>query len=178
MRRHWLLVAVVTLAVVAVAAVTTLRSSPTYKASAKILVSPIAQGETSFANIGVVQESGEPVRTVQTAAALVDSLAAAQLTAARLGHGWTASGVQDAVSVTPLGESDVLNVTAETSPPGEAALLADTFARTAVNYARDDRSTQHQRPARCAEDCAWNRSRGPASRTRAWPRNSPRGSRP
>ncbi len=133
-RRHWLLVAVVTLAVVAVAAVTTLRSSPTYKASAKILVSPIAQGETSFANIGVVQESGEPVRTVQTAAALVDSLAAAQLTAARLGHGWTASGVQDAVSVTPLGESDVLNVTAETSPPGEAALLADTFARTAVNY--------------------------------------------
>lgn len=132
-RRHWLLVSIVTLAVVAVAAITTLRSSSSYKTSAKILVSPIAQSELSFADTGVVQESGEPVRTVQTAAALVNSLPAAQLTAAQLGHGWTAPGVQNAVSVTPLGQSNVLDVTGQGSTPGEAAQLADTFARTAVN---------------------------------------------
>jgi Mrp family chromosome partitioning ATPase/capsular polysaccharide biosynthesis protein len=133
-RRRWLLLVAVTLLTLAVAAATTLRSPPKYEASAEVLVSPVSQGEQNLVNVGVVVEAGEPARTVQTAAALVDSLPAAQALAARLGHGWTAARVQQAVSVTPLGQSDILKVTAQLDSPRSAARLANAFASAAVNY--------------------------------------------
>lgn len=133
-RRRWLLVAAVTLLTFAIAAVTTLRGTPTYEANAKILVSPIQQSETNLVNLGVVVEGGEPVRTVQTAAALVDSLPAAQAVAARLGHGWTPGRVQGAIGVAPLGESDVLQVTAKAESAIGAARLANSFANAAIDY--------------------------------------------
>ncbi len=133
-RRRWLLLVAVTLLTFAVAAVTTLRGSPTYETNSKVLVSPVQQGESNLVSLGVVVEGGEPVRTVQTAAALVDSLPAAQNVATRLGHGWTAGRVQSAVSVTPLGESNVLQVTAKSDTAIGAAQLANAFASAAVNY--------------------------------------------
>lgn len=133
-RRNWLLVVGITLMAFAVAAATTLPKAPTYEASATILVSPVAGNEQNLINLGVVVETGEPVRTVQTAAALVDSLPAAQAVAARLGNGWTAGRVQSAVSVSPLGESEVLNVTAQSDSGVGAARLANAFAQAAVAY--------------------------------------------
>lgn len=132
--RRWPLVIAVALLTLAVAAITTLRSPPKYEASSKVLVSPIQQGEPNLVNVGVVVETGEPVRTVQTAAALVDSLPAAQAVAARLGHGWTSGRVQQSISVTPLGESDVLKVTAQAASARGAATLANAFANAAVDY--------------------------------------------
>lgn len=133
-RRHWQLVLAITLLTGVVAAVTTLRSGGTYQATATVLVSPLAQGDSNFVNTGVVLETGEPVRTVQTAAALIDSLPAAQKTAAMMGRGWTAASVQNAIGVTPLGESDVLNVTAQAHTAGQAVKLANTFAQAAVGH--------------------------------------------
>jgi Mrp family chromosome partitioning ATPase/capsular polysaccharide biosynthesis protein len=134
LRRSWLLVAVVTLLAAAVADLTILRSGPTYQASATVLVSPLPQGDADFVNTGVVLETGEPPRTVQTAAALIDSAQAAQRTAELMGHGWTASRVQSAVSVSPRGESYVLEVTAQAGNSAEAIKLANTFATAAVAY--------------------------------------------
>jgi Mrp family chromosome partitioning ATPase/capsular polysaccharide biosynthesis protein len=54
--------------------------------------------------------------------------------AAGLGHGWTPARVQQAVSVTPLGQSDLLKVTAESDTAVGAARLANAFARASVNY--------------------------------------------
>jgi len=133
-RRRWLLLVSVMLLTFAVAAVTTLRGSPTYEASARVLVTPVQQGESNLVNVGVVVEGGEPVRTVQTAAALVDSLPAAQAVAAQLGHGWTAARVQALVAVTPLGESNVLKVTASSDTAVGAARLANAFAHAAIGY--------------------------------------------
>jgi len=99
-----------------------------------VLVSPLQQGDANFVDTGVVLDTGEPVRTVQTAAALIDSQPAAQTTAATMGRGWTAARVQGAVSVTPLGQSEVLNVTAQASTAKQAAILANAFASTAVDY--------------------------------------------
>jgi capsular exopolysaccharide synthesis family protein len=133
-RRNWLLVLAVTLVSAAVADATILRSGPTYQASATVLVSPLPQGDADFVNTGVVLETGEPPRTVQTAAALVDSAPAAQRTAEVMGRGWTGSAVQGAVSVAARGESYVLEVTAQASSAAEAAKLANTFATAAVAY--------------------------------------------
>lgn len=134
LRRHWLLVIAVTLLTAIVADATILRSGPTYQASATVLVSPLPQGDADFVNTGVVLETGEPPRTVQTAAALIDSAPAAQRTAELMGRGWTESRVQGAISVSPRGESYVLEVTAQAGSPQEAAKLANTFATATVAY--------------------------------------------
>jgi polysaccharide biosynthesis transport protein len=133
-RRNWLLVVAITVVTAAVAAVTTLRSEPTYQASSTVLVSPLEQSNANFIDTGAILSTGEPTRTIQTAAALIDSTPAAQLAARRMGPGWTAAGVQGAISVTPLGQSDILNVTAQASTAALAAKLANTFASAAVDY--------------------------------------------
>ncbi len=134
LRRHWRLIAAITVLTAAVAAVTALRSGQTYSSTATVLVSPLDQGDANFVDTGVVLETGEPVRTVQTAAALINSLPAARTTAQKLGGGWNTGRVQAAVSVTPLGQSDVLNVTAQAESPAQAVKLANTFAQAAVAY--------------------------------------------
>ena len=133
-RRHWVLVGAITLVTAVIATITVIRSNPSYQASATLLVSPVAQGDPNFASTGVITESGEPARTIQTAAALVNSLPAAQQTAKALGHGATAGGVQSSISVSPRGQSDVLEVTAQSGSAAQAVLLANTFAREAVAY--------------------------------------------
>jgi Mrp family chromosome partitioning ATPase/capsular polysaccharide biosynthesis protein len=133
-RRHWLLVLAITVVTAAVAMLTFLRSEPTYQASAAVLISPLPQGDADFVNTGVVLETGEPPRTVQTAAALIDSAPAAQHTAEKMGLGWTESRVQNAISVSPRGESYVLEITAQASTAAQAAKLANNFAAAAVAY--------------------------------------------
>jgi len=75
----------------------------------------------------------ESTRTMQTAASLLDSPAAAELTARRLGPGWTRPRVQSAVEVETKGQSNVLSVVASAEEPSTAARLANTFARAALD---------------------------------------------
>jgi Mrp family chromosome partitioning ATPase len=133
-RRHWILVAVITLLAGLIAAYTVSRSSKTYQTSASILVSPLPEGSSGTLGIGTVVDTGDPARTIQTAAALVDTQSAAQGAARTLGHGWTTNGVMSAVSVTPLGASNVLAVTAQAGNPQDAARLANAFATNAIAY--------------------------------------------
>ncbi|MHB8658213.1 MAG: oligosaccharide flippase family protein [Solirubrobacteraceae bacterium] len=147
-RRHWMFVVTITVITAAVATITALKSGRTYQATATILVTPLPQSDPNFVGIGVVIDSGDPARTVQTAAALIDSASAAQATANALGKGWTIQTVQKAISVTPLGQSDVLSVDASGSSPTQAALLASTFAQQAV--ARRAAVVQHKLTAELA----------------------------
>ncbi|MGH2968349.1 MAG: hypothetical protein ACRDK0_04695, partial [Solirubrobacteraceae bacterium] len=52
--------------------------SPVYESSAQLLVTPVPGDERSFFGLPVVREAGgDPARTLQTAATLADSTAAA-----------------------------------------------------------------------------------------------------
>jgi Mrp family chromosome partitioning ATPase/capsular polysaccharide biosynthesis protein len=133
-RRHWFLVAVVALLAAGAAVFTVSRAGRSYQASASILVTPLPQGSSSFLGIGTVVDTGDPARTVQTAAALIDTPDAAALAARELGPSFTAGGVLGAVSVTPRGASDVLAVTATASSPGDASRIANAFAASAIAY--------------------------------------------
>ncbi len=133
-KRNWLLVIGVMLVCAIVADLTILRTNPNYQASATVLVSPLPQGDSDFFNTGVVLETGEPARTVQTAAALIDSAPAAQKAAIALGAGWTEQRVMNATSVSPRGESYVLEVTGQAESPALAAKVANAFANAAVRY--------------------------------------------
>ncbi|HEX8204583.1 MAG TPA: CpsD/CapB family tyrosine-protein kinase, partial [Solirubrobacteraceae bacterium] len=63
--------------------------------------------------------------------------AAAQRTAERLGGGWTREGVQSAVDVQPQGESSVLAITGSATTGEEAANVANTYARAALDVRQE-----------------------------------------
>jgi Mrp family chromosome partitioning ATPase len=133
-RRHWILVAVVTVLAGLIAGYTAHKSGKTYQTSASILVSPLPEGSSGTLGIGTVVDTGDPARTIQTAAALIDTDQAAATTATQLGKGWSAGRVLSSVSVTPLGASNVLAVTGQASNPTDAAKVANAFAANAISY--------------------------------------------
>lgn len=106
--------------------------SPTYEATAQLLVTPLPQDDQEFLGFELLRDSGDPTRTVQTAATLVESRVAAEATARQLGGDWTADKVLDAISIQPEGESNIVAVTAQADDPQLAARIANTFAATSL----------------------------------------------
>jgi Mrp family chromosome partitioning ATPase/capsular polysaccharide biosynthesis protein len=134
LRRHWILIAAVTVIAGVIAAYSVSSGGETYEASASILVTPLPVGSSAVLGIGTVVDTGNPGQDIQTAAALVDSHEAAVGAAARLGRGWTANGVSSAVTVSPVGAADVLDITASASSGTDAARIANAFAQSAIAY--------------------------------------------
>ena len=107
---------------------------PEYAATSQILVSPLPPDDPALEGVDVLRaDPSDSTRTVQTAASLVDSPAAAALAARRLGSGWTPSEVSSAVEVEPQGDSNVLAVTATADDPDEAARVANVFAEASLD---------------------------------------------
>lgn len=131
--RHYLVVLVVVGLTAGIAAGTVMQIDPKYEANTSILVKPLPEGDATFVGIGTVVDSSDPTRTIQTAAVLVRTPSAAAAAAKQMGRGWTRVGVQDAVDVTPQGESYVLAVTAKASTGPEAARLANTYTAAALS---------------------------------------------
>jgi Mrp family chromosome partitioning ATPase/capsular polysaccharide biosynthesis protein len=128
-RAHrWVVVLITLAAVVASAALLAVRT-PSYEATADLLVNPLPQEDETFRGFTeVVRETGDPTRTVQTAASLVEQdRAAADRAADMLGGSWTPEEVLGAIDVEPRGESNVLGVTATADNPEEAARVANEF---------------------------------------------------
>ncbi|MGI8729748.1 MAG: P-loop NTPase [Solirubrobacteraceae bacterium] len=131
-RTHKLIVLLVTLAAVTGALAWTQLRSPVYEATAEILINPLPQGETTFLGLQLLTDTGDPVRTVQTAATVLKSRAAADRVAEELGLGWSPDRVLANVDVEAMGESNVLGVTARAGDPTQAARIANEFANAAV----------------------------------------------
>jgi Mrp family chromosome partitioning ATPase/capsular polysaccharide biosynthesis protein len=131
-RRHPLLVAFITLQTAFVAFALYVPRERTYEATAQLLVVPIPETESSLPELPLLRSSSDRTRVMQTAANLLDSPAAAELTAQRLGPQWTAARVDGAVDVLPEGGSDVLSVTAKARNGEAAAFLANEFADAAL----------------------------------------------
>jgi len=117
---------------VAAALVIVTRRAPDYTATAQLLVTPLSQGDTRFLGIDLLRDSGDPTRTVLTAATLINSGDAARRTAGRIGAGYDADRIRAAVTVGPVGESNLVGVTAKASSARLAARIANTFARVSL----------------------------------------------
>jgi capsular exopolysaccharide synthesis family protein len=129
---HKIVFVAVVLAAVAAAALYSKTSTKEYSSTAQILVTPIVQDNTSFIGLNLLRESGDPTRTVQTAAALIETHQAAEAAAEELGDGRTGEQLLGEVSVQPEGESNVLDVTATATSPVEATRTANAFATAAL----------------------------------------------
>jgi capsular exopolysaccharide synthesis family protein len=133
LRAHWKLVLIVTLAAVAGSiAWVSLRTSD-YEATAQLLVTPVAVDDTTFEGVDVLRgDTSDATRTVQTAAALIESPEAAGATARRVGRGQSRESVAAAVEVATRGETNILAIKGTASDPRLAADLANSYASTAL----------------------------------------------
>jgi polysaccharide biosynthesis transport protein len=111
--------------------------TPTYEATANLLVTPLPQDDTTFRGLQLLRDSGDPTRTIQTAASLVDSPEAARRTAQELGPDWSTQRVRDSVTIEPEGESNILAVTGSAGDAATASRLANTYARQTLAVRRD-----------------------------------------
>lgn len=131
-KRHPVLIALVGLVVAYAVALWLAHRPPSYEGTSEILVTPLPEDGAAARSLPLLWTSQDPTRIVQTAARLVDSTAAARLTAREMGPGWTPARVAGAIAVDPIGQSDVLAVRARASDPSVAARLANVFAEAAL----------------------------------------------
>ena len=136
-RARSLVVALTTLAAVGVAVAVLATREPTYTSTAQLLVTPLPQDDRTFLGTTLLRDSGDPTRTVQTAAALVVSPQAAERAARRVGDGLNGQAVLARVDVQPLGESNILSVSATATTSAGAARLANEYVQSALAV-RDD----------------------------------------
>lgn len=141
-RAHRRLVVLVTLLAMAASVAYLSIRTPAYEASAQLLVTPLSQEDETFLGLTLIRDSGDPTRTVQTAATLVHSSQAAEATAEALGAGWSREKVLKDIEVKPEGQSNILAVSAKGADASETAELANTFAESALSTRADILRTQ------------------------------------
>lgn len=130
--RWWRLVVLTTLAALVASAVALGLRAPSYSATTRMLVAPLAQSDETFLGTSLVRDAGDANRTSSTVAQLLDSHRVALATAQSLGGSWTPESVRTAVDVTPVGETNATEITARAAGPGQAVRLAQTYAETAL----------------------------------------------
>ncbi len=139
---HRIVFALVVIATVGASAIWVSAGTKEYSATAQILVNPLSQDNQSFLGFGILRDSGDPTRTVQTAAALLESREAGDLAAERLDDARSGNQILDSIAVNPEGESNVLDITATADSPKKASLTANAFAEAALDIRRTTLLTQ------------------------------------
>ncbi len=150
-RNHRILVALIILTALGASIFWVSIRTPTYEATATMLATPLTQDESVSLPIALLRDSGDPTRTMQTAAALVDTRAAAAGAANKLGDGWTTESVQRAVDVTPEGQTNILDIIGRSGDGVRAAHLANAFAAAIVAERRTIVQRMSARAAREVE---------------------------
>ena len=114
----------------------------TYKAEADMIITPIAGADTTLNSIpGLIRESSDPSRNVQTAARLVTTIDVARRAKTKLNTTRSARSLLDDVQASPIAQSDLVAITATGSTAESAQNLANVFADAVV----DDRTSKfHQ----------------------------------
>jgi capsular exopolysaccharide synthesis family protein len=127
--RIWLIVAVMAVTL-GVAVVYLATADKVYKAEALLLVTPI--GSEDLPGLGLIQESSDPTRDVETAARLVTKRDVAQRVIQDLGLDEDPDDLLNDVSAAPIAQSNIVAVTVEADDPDKAADLANGFATAVV----------------------------------------------
>jgi len=135
-RRKWLIIATVTVAILAAAAASQLVDR-VYSTSSTLLVA-LRSDSQSF---DTVQASQAIARSY---ADIIDSPNIADTVATQLGAGTTKDEIKDATSFETLPETQLLKVNAEAATPERAKEIADAYSTVFIDYARTSLSDTTQ----------------------------------
>jgi receptor protein-tyrosine kinase len=116
------------------------RAEKVYEATADLFVQPLPR-DTPVRIPGVLAESADPTRDVETMARLVKVPSVVRAVKAELDLDQSLTAIGRRVSVEPLAESSILTITAKGSTPERAQALANAFGRQTVED-RTDRMTK------------------------------------
>ena len=136
-RAHPIVIGIIVVLAIAVAVFLVHNRTLKYKATAQVLVTPVASSDPSFTGLPVVNDSAtDPTLTMQTAASIFQTRAAATAAARTLGRGWTPLQVANGIDVLPQGQSNILSVTGTNGHAAGAARLANAYAASALSTHR------------------------------------------
>jgi capsular exopolysaccharide synthesis family protein len=133
--RKWVILqAVVIVTLTALAA--SLLQAPVYEGEAKVLIAEKGAGVSVFGSLGL-DISSQPERGLQTQVQLMQVRPLLQNTIRRLGLGVTPESLARRVSVSAVGQTNIVTVTAKDRDPAVAAEIANTLADEFVQWSRD-----------------------------------------
>jgi Mrp family chromosome partitioning ATPase len=115
------------------------RADKVYQASADLLVTPI--NDPLVPVPGIIQQSSDPTRDVETIAVSAESNAVARRVISKLKLDTDSQGVLTKISADPVAQSNIVRITAESGSPEGAKQLADTFAQ---EFVADRTDTLHE----------------------------------
>ncbi len=127
----WVILATVIAALLGVGAYLLL-TPKVYTAEADLLITPVPRDDTTLSGLGLIRESADPTRDIQTAARLATTSDVAERAQKRLRVRRPASSLLGDIEAEPVADSNVVTLLAEASSPGAARDLANAFAVSAV----------------------------------------------
>ena len=129
--RAWLVLATVLLTTAAAAAYVLL-ADKVYKAEADVLVTPVSREDPTVTGLGLIQESSDPTRDVETAARLVTTTDVARRVQRKLRIGGSPTALLEDVTAEPVAQSNIVAVAAEAGSARQAQALANAFGEGVI----------------------------------------------
>lgn len=133
--RKWVIVQAVVI-VALTALVASLLQAPVYEGQAKVLISEKGGGTELFGSIGL-DFSSQPERGLQTQVQLMQVRPLLENTIRTLGLGITPEALAGRVTVSAVGQTNIVTITARDGDPARAAAIANTLAEEFVGWSRD-----------------------------------------
>ncbi|MBF4509053.1 MAG: hypothetical protein ISP10_01035, partial [Aeromicrobium sp.] len=133
-RRCVIIQAVVIVALAALVA--SLLQAPVYEGEAKVLIAEKGSGTELFGSIGL-DFSSQPERGLQTQVQLMQVRPLLENTIRTLGLGITPEQLAGRVTVSAVGQTNIVRITARDRDPARAAEIANTLAEEFVTWSRD-----------------------------------------
>ena len=103
-----------------------------YRATSDMLISPVPANTTTLIGLPVLFSSGDPTRDVLTASSLITTPQVASVAAGILHQNESPSALLGSVSATPVGQSDLVAVTASASSAAKAQQIANAFPQAVI----------------------------------------------
>lgn len=132
LREHWLLIGLIVALAVGGAAAYSLTAAKRYEAQADILVTPIAASDDTFIGVSVLRDTGAQQSAVVTAARLVKTPQVADAVRRKTGSSRSRDSLLASVTVTPLSQSNIVSIQAQSGTASGAATLANAFANEMI----------------------------------------------
>lgn len=103
-----------------------------YSAHSDLLIAPISSDNQTLVGLGLITQTSDPTRDVETASRLIKTPSVARRVRLALNSPESESSLLSHIDVAPVAQSNVVTITAETNDPRSAARLADAFGEAAV----------------------------------------------
>lgn len=129
--RIWVIVGAVIVTTL-VAIVYVLTATKTYEATANILVSPVSTSDSVVSSLGLLQESSDPTRDIETAAQIIHNIEVANRAGRRLDPPRSGKDLLPDVAAEPVANSNIVSVIGSATSAHRAEEIANVFSKAAI----------------------------------------------